>query len=430
MTAGNDVRPVTASGSVRPSDVQHHRNLRQAELEYDDLQRRQARTTVLEEIEDFEHKLGWRMRTNLGPRWEEKRYLELEEERTMGLKKAPLVRPPSPSDIHDYSVPDHDAQFSAVTPRSPNSLTVPNHSPSWASSQAVRTGPSGGGLDEWAPLDRPATGYESARDVFIVTRKSQRSASATAVPTTPGSASWSGMSVAGGRLATHGTRYGSARPETGVSHRSTRQRIKSPMQGVDVSQAGRSSGRLELWTPQSMLEPILMPASATQRLAAAKAPPLKSISKRLIETGNARRWEDGPGRRFWEVQEKNLKAAVARTQAMQRQASAAAGSAWYIPACLLEHAYKLHVHSSLCHAQLYKLHVHSFDEHAACTSRAHCRARTHTHTHKHTHTQTHTNTHTHAHAHTHTRTHTRAHTDTYTHTHTHTHTDAGSKNTI
>ena len=82
MTAGNDVRPVTASGSVRPSDVQHHRNLRQAELEYDDLQRRQARTTVLEEIEDFEHKLGWRMRTNLGPRWEEKRYLELEEERT------------------------------------------------------------------------------------------------------------------------------------------------------------------------------------------------------------------------------------------------------------------------------------------------------------------------------------------------------------
>ena len=93
MTAGNDVRPVTASGSVRPSDVQHHRNLRQAELEYDDLQRRQARTTVLEEIEDFEHKLGWRMRTNLGPRWEEKRYLELEEERTMGLKKAPLVRP-------------------------------------------------------------------------------------------------------------------------------------------------------------------------------------------------------------------------------------------------------------------------------------------------------------------------------------------------
>lgn len=113
-----------------------------------------------------------------------------------------------------------------------------------------------------------------------------------------------------------------------MSHRSTRQRIKSPMQGVDVSQAGRSSGRLELWTPQSMLEPILMPASATQRLAAAKAPPLKSISKRLIETGNARRWEDGPGRRFWEVQEKNLKAAVARTQAMQRQASAAAGSAW------------------------------------------------------------------------------------------------------
>jgi hypothetical protein len=48
------------------SDVAHQRNLRTAEIESDDLERRAARTLVLEEIEDFEHKLGWKMRKNLG----------------------------------------------------------------------------------------------------------------------------------------------------------------------------------------------------------------------------------------------------------------------------------------------------------------------------------------------------------------------------
>ena len=66
MTAGCDIRPVTASGSIRMSDVAHQRNLRTAEIESDDLERRAARTLVLEEIEDFEHKLGWKMRKNLG----------------------------------------------------------------------------------------------------------------------------------------------------------------------------------------------------------------------------------------------------------------------------------------------------------------------------------------------------------------------------
>lgn len=46
--------------------MQHHRNLRTAEMEAEELQRRAARTLVLEEIEDFEHKLGWKMRKNLG----------------------------------------------------------------------------------------------------------------------------------------------------------------------------------------------------------------------------------------------------------------------------------------------------------------------------------------------------------------------------
>ena len=46
--------------------MQHQRNMRTAEIEDDELARRAARTLVLEEIEDFEHKLGWKMRKNLG----------------------------------------------------------------------------------------------------------------------------------------------------------------------------------------------------------------------------------------------------------------------------------------------------------------------------------------------------------------------------
>ena len=35
-------------------------------MEAEELERRATRTLVLEEIEDFEHKLGWKMRKNLG----------------------------------------------------------------------------------------------------------------------------------------------------------------------------------------------------------------------------------------------------------------------------------------------------------------------------------------------------------------------------
>ena len=40
--------------------------MRTAEIGQDDFKRREARALVLEEIEDFEHKLGWRMRSRLG----------------------------------------------------------------------------------------------------------------------------------------------------------------------------------------------------------------------------------------------------------------------------------------------------------------------------------------------------------------------------
>lgn len=58
--------PCFDSRARRTSDAQHHRNQRTAELEADELERRATRTLVLEEIEDFEHKLGWKMRKNLG----------------------------------------------------------------------------------------------------------------------------------------------------------------------------------------------------------------------------------------------------------------------------------------------------------------------------------------------------------------------------
>lgn len=40
--------------------------MRTAEISQDDFKRREARALILEEIEDFEHKLGWRMRSRLG----------------------------------------------------------------------------------------------------------------------------------------------------------------------------------------------------------------------------------------------------------------------------------------------------------------------------------------------------------------------------
>ena len=262
---------------MRTSDAQHHRNQRTAELEADELERRATRTLVLEEIEDFEHKLGWKMRKNLGPRWDEKRYLEVEEERTMGLKKSESVRPPSPVDKYDYAVTDHNS-YGPVTPRSPNSLTVANNSPRWGASMYGTGGSKffggsdalGGALGDWAPFDRPATGYESARNVFIVTRRSQREASRMASPmNAPGSQNQ--------RPWTQGSRPGT----TQSYGTNTRRRLMSPLRGVTSSLAGRSNGKMELWTAQSMLEPIFMPQSASQRIAAAQAPPLQSISQRI-----------------------------------------------------------------------------------------------------------------------------------------------------
>ena len=236
----------------------------------------------------------------------------------MGLKKHKPIRPPSPIHGYDYAANDHNAKYGPVTPRHLNSLTVANNSPRWQAS-FYGTGPGGGAgtlggaLGEWAPFDRPATGYESARNVFIVTRQSQRAASRMASPM-----------VETGRPMTQGSRLSTAQSRP----RSTRQRLMSPQRGVATALAGKSGGNMELWTAQSMLEPIFMPQSASQRIAAAQAPPLQSISQRIEATGNRRRWEDGPGRRFWKIQEKNLRSGIMRTEGNKLRNAQLQGSQW------------------------------------------------------------------------------------------------------
>lgn len=249
----------------------------------------------------------------------------------MGLKKSQSVRPPSPVDKYDYAVADHNSKYGPVTPRSPNSLTVANNSPRWGASMYGTGGNKyfgssdalGGALGDWAPFDRPATGYESARNVFIVTRRSQREASRMASPANAGGRGLNQVTP-GQRPWTQGSRPGT----TQSYGTNTRRRLMCPMRGVATSLAGKSNGRMELWTAQSMLEPIFLPASATQRVVADQAPPLDSISQRIERTGNARRWEDGPGRHFWQVQEKNLRAAIRRTEGSKLRSAQQQGAAW------------------------------------------------------------------------------------------------------
>jgi hypothetical protein len=229
----------------------------------------------------------------------------MQEERTMGLKKHKAVRPPSPIHGYDYTAADHDSKYGPVSPRYPNSLTVANNSPRWQAS-FYGTGPGGGAgaLQDWAPFDRPATGYESARNVFIVTRRSQRAASRLESP-----------KYGAGRPVTQGAGTGrpmtqGSVPSTSQMRPSTRQRIMSAQRGVSTSLAGKSGGNMELWTAHSMLEPIFLPQSASQRVAAAQAPPLQSMSQRIEATGNRRRWEDGPGKKFWKIQGKLSKVLI------------------------------------------------------------------------------------------------------------------------
>ena len=103
--------------------------------------------------------------------------MEEQEERTMGLSKTRLPRPPSPIAAYDYTIVDYNANFGPVTPRSPNSL-VPVSPRSTIYSREVgrymgETMDGGWGT----AVDRPATGYENARSVFVVTRNSQRASS-------------------------------------------------------------------------------------------------------------------------------------------------------------------------------------------------------------------------------------------------------------
>jgi hypothetical protein len=98
-----DLRAVTAYGSIRHSDLVQDGSVKRAGKMREARVRRCIAEDLMEEIEDFEHKLGWRMRSRLGPKGFERRAMERTEQRTMGIKLPPEPRPKSPLLLYDYS---------------------------------------------------------------------------------------------------------------------------------------------------------------------------------------------------------------------------------------------------------------------------------------------------------------------------------------
>eukprot|EP00286_Rhodomonas_abbreviata_P003755 CAMPEP_0181347754 /NCGR_PEP_ID=MMETSP1101-20121128/34046_1 /TAXON_ID=46948 /ORGANISM="Rhodomonas abbreviata, Strain Caron Lab Isolate" /LENGTH=207 /DNA_ID=CAMNT_0023459987 /DNA_START=127 /DNA_END=747 /DNA_ORIENTATION=+ len=207
MTAGVDGRPLTSSGSIRVSDILHDRALHTAMLEKQEQTRRANAAEVREQIEDFEHKMGWKMRKHLGPCWAEQRALELEEERTMGLKRQQVPRPPSPTGYYDYAISDPTAgattDFEMMQFR--DGLDGEGSSSALLSHNA-----------------RPATSYESARPM---TKPTNRSMSAKTM-----------SAISSKTMSAISSRPWSVRPNL-----------------------AKQKGAQELWTAHSMLEPIFLP---------------------------------------------------------------------------------------------------------------------------------------------------------------------------
>jgi hypothetical protein len=98
-----DFRPVTGYGSIRPSDIVHDQYLKKAAKAREHRIRKEIAEDLTEEIEDFEHKMGWRMRSRLGLTCIERREIEKIEQRTMGIKPPVEPRPKSPLLLYDYS---------------------------------------------------------------------------------------------------------------------------------------------------------------------------------------------------------------------------------------------------------------------------------------------------------------------------------------
>jgi hypothetical protein len=124
MQTGHDSRPVTAFGSIRQSDIFHDRSLRKASLFLESQVRRHNAQEVCEQIEDFEHKMGWRMRSNLGPKWCERREMEREEERTMGIKRPVAPRPKEELLHYDYARPNLVQNESSLRNPTPENRSI------------------------------------------------------------------------------------------------------------------------------------------------------------------------------------------------------------------------------------------------------------------------------------------------------------------
>jgi hypothetical protein len=239
MTIGCDTRPVTAFGSIRPSDISHDRLIGKTEALREAQVRRHYTEEVCEQIEDFEHKLGWRMRSFLGPRWWERRELEREEERTMGIKRTPAPRPKEELLHYDYAskskLNPHDVGFTGSERRS----SAPHDLSEVASTPTCRTSVQSAVPSNYAPSRPVSKGF-----------------------------------------------------------------VVPPARSVSAGPLRNSS---RLWTPYSMIEPIFLPSSSTQKFA-------NDQRMNRISLSSSAKWEDRKGKNFWDVKEQQLNDALKRTE--------------------------------------------------------------------------------------------------------------------
>jgi hypothetical protein len=229
---------------TRHSDVVHDRSMQNSLLQKWATNYKFQVSEAYEQMDDFDHKMGLKMRNSNHIRVDDQRAAHEREELTMGIAKTNVPREPSPIQLYEYgSAEPHkrlnlDAIFHESASQSQSyrfssrSQGATSGASTWRDSPKISLSRGSTGIAAatrgGAPIsarrdasyrflgdDEPRPGtYDSARDIEIVTQRSLPSR----------------LHTARGRL------------------------------------QGLGQGTSDVWTPQSMLEPIFMPTSCAQRL--------------------------------------------------------------------------------------------------------------------------------------------------------------------
>jgi hypothetical protein len=245
--------------SARNSDVAHDLQMQESLLRKWTVEHKFQAAEAYEQMEDFDHKMGLKMRKSNKERVDKQRAAQEQEERTMGLAKAPVPREPSPIQHYEYGpVEAHkslnlDAVFQ-------HSASHPNSYRGSARSHAARSGAS-----TWR--ETPRSSLTTANTGIGTTARGISSYS-----TRRDDLTMHGYPHNHGDL--HPGTYGSARGIEIVTHRSMPARLQTARGRLQ----GLGQGTSDVWTPQSMLEPIFMPISCAQRIVAADDGEMKKVS--------------------------------------------------------------------------------------------------------------------------------------------------------